>query len=135
MIRYNNQGSKLHVSPYCIMDLCTSGSRTSETEGQILPKFFTTFFRRFPKKIQHFLPKNCRLSLKISDDLSFFVINLFHVLVWSFSEGGPNPGQNPYFSTNSQCYHYSLCSRGGQTPLPTSMEGHGRICPPWIRHW
>ena len=24
---------------------------------------------------------------------------------------------------------------GGQTPLPTSMGGHGRICPPWIRHW
>src|SRR6218665_1503291 len=23
---------------------------------------------------------------------------------------------------------------GGQTPLPISMGGHGRICPPWIHH-
>src|SRR6218665_216367 len=38
-------------------------------------------------------------------------------------------GQNPYFYTNSQCYHYSFCPRGGQTPLPSSMGGHGRICP------
>ena len=35
-----------------------------------------------------------------------------------FSVGGPNPqptsirgGQNPYISTNSQCYHYSFCPR------------------------
>src|SRR6218665_805189 len=38
-------------------------------------------------------------------------------------------GQNPYISTNSQCYHYSFCPQGGQTPLPSSM-GDGRICLP-----
>ena len=45
-------------------------------------------------------------------------------------------GQNPYISPNSQYYHCSFFPRGrGQTPLTTSMGGHGRICPPRIRHW
>src|SRR6218665_1380084 len=41
-------------------------------------------------------------------------------------------GQNPYFSTNLQYYHYSFCPRGGQSPLPTSMGGS---LAPWIRLW
>ena len=39
-------------------------------------------------------------------------------------------GQNPYISTNSQLVIILSASEGGQTPLPTSMGGHGRICPP-----
>src|SRR6218665_1806127 len=41
--------------------------------------------------------------------------------MWYFSVGGAKSiasidkggGQNPYFSTNSQCYHYAFCPRGG----------------------
>src|SRR6218665_3601342 len=44
-------------------------------------------------------------------------------------------GQNPYISTNSQCYHYSSCPQGGSNSIANFDGGdHGRIWPPWIRH-
>jgi len=50
---------------------------------------------------------------------AFLGIDLFHVLMCYFSVGGSQirsrhryGGQNPYNSTNSQCYHYSFCPRG-----------------------
>src|SRR6218665_3259221 len=98
--------------------------------------FLTTFFRRLPKKFQHFPPK-CHLS----DDLLFshrpflcFNVLFFPWGAKSVTDIDTGVGQNPYISTNSQCYHCSFCPKGGQTPLPTSMGGHGRI-PPWIHHW
>src|SRR6218665_3989626 len=116
--------------------LSTSGSRTSETEQN----FLTTFFHAFLEKCQHF-PKKCHLSPKISDDLFFLVIDLFHVLICYFSVRGAKSvadidtgGQNPYISTNSQCYHYSFCPRGGENSVANFDGGHGRICPPRICH-
>src|SRR6218665_546121 len=38
-------------------------------------------------------------------------------------------GQNPYFYTNSQCYHYSFCPRGAKLHCHLRWGGHGRICP------
>src|SRR6218665_2700334 len=42
------------------------------------------------------------------------------------------------FLTFQQSHNTSIAlsvpKGGGQTPLPISMGGHGRICLPWIRH-
>jgi len=57
----------------------TSGSRTSETGAKFLPTFLTTFFRRFPKKFQHFpknfiyLPKFLTTIFLVIDNFSIFV--------------------------------------------------------------
>ena len=116
----------------------TSGSRTSETGGgQIFAKIFEPpFFRRFPKKFQHF-PQKCHPSPKISDDFFFLIIDLFHVLMCYFSVGGAESvadidrgGQNPYISTNSQCYHYSFCSRGGANSIANFDGGPWPDLPP-----
>src|SRR6218665_1618932 len=84
----------------------------------------------------HFQNK-LNLSPKISDDL-FLVIDLFHVLISYFSVvgaksvadidtgGGPKSLHFDKFTMLSLLF---LPPRGGQTPLPTSMGGHGRICP------
>ena len=99
--------------------------------GQICAEIFQRpFFRRaFLKKFLHFPQKMFIYLPKFLMTFSL-VIDLFQVLIQYFSVGGAKSvgrhrqgGQNPYLSTNSQCYHYSFCSRGGQTPLPTSMEG------------
>src|SRR6218665_271734 len=62
--------------------LFTSGSRTSETGGQIFSKIVERlYFWSFPKKFLHFPPKKFHLSPKISDDLFLvIVINLSRVL-------------------------------------------------------
>jgi len=83
----------------CLKKLCTffawaslsstSGSRTSETGGpNFCRNFFTTFFpffRRFPKKFQHF-QKKFHLCPKISDDFLFFfshrLFSCFNILVF-----------------------------------------------------
>src|SRR6218665_502242 len=64
--------------------------------------------------------------------MTFFLVRPFLCFIYGiFSLGG----QIPYFSTKSQYFHCSFCPEGGgQTPLPISMGGHGRICLPWIRH-
>ena|SRR6218665_1232654 len=36
---------------------------------------------------------------------------------------------NSYFSTNSQCYHYSFCPRGGPNSITNFDGGRGRISP------
>ena len=44
-------------------------------------------------------------------------------------------GQNLKIYTNSQIYHYCFCPRGGPNSIANfDVGGHGRICPPWIRH-
>src|SRR6218665_2384050 len=48
----------------------TSGSRTSETGGQIFAEIFERPFLGVSRKISTF-PKNCHLSPKIYDDLFF----------------------------------------------------------------
>jgi len=60
--------------------VATSGSRTSETGGQIFAEIFERpFFRRFQKNF-NISPKNVHLSPKISYDF-FLVIDLFNVLI------------------------------------------------------
>src|SRR6218665_911413 len=120
----------------------TSGSRTSETGGQnFCRNFLTTIFRRFPTKFQHF-PKKCHLSPKISDD-HFFRHRPFPCFNVVFSVGGAKSvadidsggGQNPYISTNSRCYHYSLCPRRGPNSVANFDGGAMAEFAPWICHW
>ena len=126
-------------------DMPTSGSRTSETGGPNLCRnLSTTFFRRFPKKFQHYR-KKFHLSLKISDDLFFshrlFFVFCFNMLV--FRRGAKSVAhidQGAKILKFTQI-HISIITvsapEGGQTPLPTSI-GEGPwpdLPPPWIRHW
>src|SRR6218665_572140 len=72
----------------------------------------------------------------------FLVIDLFCVLYMVFFHGGAKStadinagGQTPYFSTKSQYFHCSFCPEGGaKLHCQFRWGGHGRICPPWIRH-
>src|SRR6218665_78685 len=83
-----------------------------------------------------FPPKNSIYLPKFSDYF-FLVIDLFHVLVWSFSiAGGQVRSRHRYGGPHSLLFNkitilplLFLSRRGGQTPLPISMGGHGRICP------
>jgi len=63
--------------------------------------------------------------------------------MWYFSVVGAKSvadvnkgGHNPYFWTNSQCYHYAFCPRGGPNSIG-NFDGGGMagFPPPWIRHW
>ena len=94
--------------------------------------FLTTFFRRLPKKFQHFPPK-CYLS----DDLLFShrPFSCFNVLFFpwggeSVADIDTGVGQNPYISTNSQCYHYSFCPNGGPNSIANFDGGAMAGSPP-----
>ena len=110
--------------------------------GQIFAEIFERpFFTCFQKKFQHFPPNLCHLSPKISDDL-FLVIDHFSCFnVIFFRRGAKSVA---HIETGAKILtfpqiHNAIVTlsapEGGQTPLPTSMGGHGRICPLWIRHW
>src|SRR6218665_3707003 len=114
-----------------------SGSRTSETGAKFLPKFFNDVFRRFSKNFC-ISPKNLIYLPKFLM-MTFFSHRPFSCFMWYFFPVGGQirsrhryggGGQNPYFSTKSQCYHCSFCPEGDQTPLPTSMGGSmAGFCP------
>src|SRR6218665_2056409 len=55
-------------SLFARIGLRTSGSRTSETGGQIFAEIFERPFLGVPEKISEFPPKIFHLSPKISDD-------------------------------------------------------------------
>ena len=116
------------------MTTTTSGSRSSETGGGNFCRNFWTTFLGVSQQNFCISPQNCHLFPKISDDL--FVIDLFNVLVWSFSVGGQirclhrYGGQNPYFSTNSQRYHYSFCPRGRPNSIANFDGGPWSDLPP-----
>ena len=59
--------------------------------GQMLTEIFERPFLGVPQKTSAFPPKvNSHLSPTISDDF-FLLIDLYNVLMWYFSVGGPNP--------------------------------------------
>ena len=108
--------------------------------AKFLPKFFNDFLG-VPDKISAFPPKLASISQNFWWLL--LVIDLFNVLMWYFSVGGGKSVPDidtggAKILTFTQIYNAIItlsAPEGGQTLLPTSMGGHGRICPPWIRHW
>ena len=88
-----------------------------------MPKFLNDLFKRFPKNFC-ISSKKFHLSPKISDDL-FLVIDLFHVLNALFFVGEPKSLLLEKFTMLPLLF---LPPRG-QTPLPTSMGGHGGFAP------
>src|SRR6218665_1557442 len=96
----------------------TRGSRTSERGRPHFAEILNDLLRRFPTKFQHF-PIKCSLSPKISDDIFFShrPFSCFNVLF--FRRGGQIRNRHRYRAN-------SIANFDG---------GHGRICPPWIRHW
>src|SRR6218665_4157060 len=110
--------------------------------AKFLPKFLNDLFLGVSRKNFIIFPQNFHLSPKISDDLFLVIDLLFNVfnVVFSVGEaksvadidtGGPISLLFDIFTMLSLLF---LSIEGGQTPLPTSMGGHGRICPPWIHH-
>src|SRR6218665_2180548 len=71
-----------------------------ETGGpKFLPKFVNDLISAFPEKISAF-PQKIFIYLPKFLMTSFFLTSI-------------RGDQNPYFSTYSQCYHYSFCPQGG----------------------
>src|SRR6218665_2871546 len=62
----------------------------------------------------------------------FLLVDLFNVVFFSFwgaksvadIDTGGAKIQNPYISTDSQCYHYSFCLRGGPNSID-NFDGGG----------
>ena len=93
----------------------TSEYRTSETVGQIFAEIFERPFLGVSRKNFSISPKNVVYLPKFL--MTFFShrpFSCFNVLF--FRRGAKSVtdidtgGQNPYISTNSQCYHYSFRS-------------------------
>src|SRR6218665_1304644 len=132
----NNDGVRNHrIDLFVSETICrsTSGSRTSETgEPNFVRNFSRLFFRRLPKKIQHFR-KKFHLSPKISDDLFFNhrLFSCFNMLLFrrgakslTHMDTSIRGGQNPKMYINSQFYHYCSCPRGGPNSI-ANFDGGG----------
>src|SRR6218665_1309828 len=79
----------------------TSGSRTSETGGKVLPKFLNDVSRK----------NNC-LSPKISDDLFYLLVtDHFNVSLWYFSVGGPNRYSRHRYVGGPKSLHFDKITR------------------------
>ena len=112
-----------------------------QKRGQIFYEIFQRPFLGISRKNFCIPQKIPHVSPKFSDDFFFnhrpFRVLLYGIFPWGgksvadIATGGP---KSLLFNKITILPLLFLSQRGGQTPFPISMGGHGRICPPWIRH-
>src|SRR6218665_2901846 len=115
----------------------TSGSRPSETGGQMFDEIFERPFLGISRK-NFCIPQKFHIYLP-NFLLPFFSHRPFSCFIWYFSIGGQicsrhryRGGKSPYFSTKSQYYHCSFCPGGGSNSIANFDGGPWQDLPPTV---